>query len=82
MTDQITSYIRTVVPYIVGSVIAWLATKGYHVSDATMASSTALLTFAVGSVYYIVVRWLEQKSPKLGVLLGVPAKPTYVPEAK
>lgn len=77
MQNIITSGIRTLVPYVVGAVVAWLATKGYHVSDATMASATAFLTFGIGSVYYLVVRSLEHKYPKFGVLLGVPVKPSY-----
>lgn len=77
MQDIIKSAIRTFVPYIVGLVFAWLAEKGVHVQPDQVASATALLTFAVGSVYYLVVRLLEHKWPKLGVLLGVPSKPVY-----
>jgi hypothetical protein len=81
MSDQLTSYIRTAVPFIIGAIVAWLTKKGVHVSDASVASATALLTFVFGMVYYVVVRWLEVRYPKLGVLLGVPSKPTYAPAA-
>lgn len=77
MQDLVTSVIRTAVPLAVGAVVSYLATKGLHAPDAVVAQATAFLTFAVGFVYYIVVRWLESKNPKLGVLLGKPTKPTY-----
>lgn len=77
MSNQITSYIRTAVPLLIGSIVAWLSRKGVHASDAQVAFATAGLTFIVGMVYYIIVRKLEARWPKLGVLLGVPTKPVY-----
>lgn len=77
MNDELTSIIRTVVPYIIGGIVSWLSTKGYHVSDANVASATAWLTFGIGSVYYVVVRFLEKKWPKTGFLLGIATKPIY-----
>jgi uncharacterized membrane protein (DUF441 family) len=77
MNDILTSFVRTIVPYVIGATVAWLGNKGLHVSDSQVASATALLTFGVGSAYYLVARWLEGKNPKLGVLLGIPTKPTY-----
>jgi hypothetical protein len=77
MSDQITSYIRTVVPYAIGAIVAWLAAKGINVPEDLIAPTTALITAAAGTLYYIVVRKLEQKWPKLGVLLGVAKTPEY-----
>lgn len=77
MNDIVTSAVRTVVPYVIGAVVAWLGNKGLHVNSAQVASATAIVTFGVGSVYYVLVRFLESKVPKLGFLLGVPSKPTY-----
>jgi len=80
MENVLPSLIRTFVPYVVGAVVAWLANKGVHVPDAEVASATAFLTFVVGTGYYLVVRMLEEKYPKLGVLLGIPIKPVYKEE--
>lgn len=77
MQNYITSGIRTAVPYVIGAVVAWLTQKGVHVSPASVASATAIVTFLVGSLYYVVVRTVERKYPKAGYLLGVPTKPTY-----
>lgn len=75
--DVLTSVIRTGVPYVIGAVVAWLANKNVHVSDAQVASATAFVAFGIGTGYYMVVRVLETKYPKLGWLLGVPSQPTY-----
>lgn len=77
MQDLVTSFVRTVVPYVVGAVVAWLTQKGVHVSDSSVATTTAVITFLVGTGYYTLVRTLEHRWPKLGYFLGVPAKPTY-----
>ena len=77
MQDIVTSGVRTTVPYIVGAVVAYLSQKGVHVPDAAIARATAALTLVVGTLYYHVVRMLEQKYPKLGYLLGIPKQPTY-----
>lgn len=77
MQNFVTSTIRTIVPYIIGGVVSWLATKGVHASDSTIAEATSVLTFIFGSLYYVLARWLESIEPKLGFFLGVPSKPTY-----
>lgn len=77
MQNYITQQIRTYIPYVIGAVVAWLTQKGVHVPDSSVASATAALTLVFGSVYYLVVSYLERKFPKLGILLGVPKKPTY-----
>lgn len=77
MSDYMTSLIRTIVPYLVGLVLAYLTTNGIHLSSEQVVSLSATLAFAIGALYYIVVRALEHKWPKLGWLLGVPSAPTY-----
>lgn len=71
------SIIRTLVPMAVGCVAAWLVAKGIHVPAAARDSAVAVLTAGCGALYYLLARVLEHKWPALGVLLGVPAKPTY-----
>jgi hypothetical protein len=76
------SAIRTLAPLIAGWVISLglvgrvLALVG---ADSTTARewTTGALVAVLGWVYYLVVRALEQRWPQLGVLLGVPAQPTY-----
>lgn len=79
MSDFITAGIRTLVPYIVGGIATWLISLGLTVSDDLKTNLAALATFVLGSVYYLVVKALEAKWPKLGVLLGVPKAPVYHP---
>lgn len=76
-SDVVTSTIRTIVPYLVGLLATWLASRGVDVSEATEASLAGAFTFVVGSIYYVAVRWLESKYPKVGWLLGSPKKPSY-----
>lgn len=77
MSDQITSYIRTTVPIVVGALVAWLAAKGINVPADLVAPTTALITALAGTLYYVIVRKLETKWPKLGLLLGVAKVPVY-----
>jgi len=77
MNDQITSYIRTAVPIVIGALVAWLAGKGINVPADLIAPTTALITVLAGALYYIIVRKLETKWPKVGVLLGVAKAPEY-----
>ena len=78
MTDYGRSLIRTFVPLLVGSLVAWLATRGVKVDSSTLLPLVD--AFATG-LYYGVVRWLETRWPKLGWLLGVPGAPQYAAPA-
>jgi Flp pilus assembly pilin Flp len=69
-----TSFIRTVVPFLVGAIIAGLTALGTSFDSEVL---TELMTVVVGGVYYTVVRWLESRWPNLGWLLGSPNPPTY-----
>lgn len=77
MNDIITSLVRTYVPVIVGSVIAWLAARGINVDAQTSAAAVTALTGVIILAYYTIVRLLERKFPKIGVLLGSTKKPEY-----
>jgi len=77
MTDFITSQIRTWVPIAVGAIISWLATLGLQIDSNTQAAIVIALTGLIQAAYYTVVRLLEKKFPKLGILLGTPKTPSY-----
>lgn len=77
MSDQVTSYIRTIVPAVVGAFVTFLIGKGINIPEDIVEPTTALLTAVVAALYYIIVRKLEQKWPKLGLLLGVAKTPEY-----
>lgn len=74
-SGYVTSAIRTLVPYLIGLVVAWAVTLG--VPESLRATLTAVLTFAVGSGYYLAVRALERKWAWLGWFLGKPTPPVY-----
>lgn len=78
MTDQITAWIRTTVPMLVGS-LATLLAKRYDVvldgeTTATVATSA---TFILSVAWYTIVRALEVRWPVAGKLLGVAKAPVY-----
>lgn len=81
--DLSASIVRTAVPYIIGYVVTLFGTIGINLSPDFKANLSAILTFVIGTIYYIVVRQLEKKYPKLGILLGIPVQPSYsAPEIK
>lgn len=82
MSDQIVSIIRTIVPSLVGAIVAFFVSKGINVDEATQAQAISLLTVVFISLYYSAARYLETKYPKLGYLLGVPKTPTYTDNEK
>ena len=77
MQDFVTSMIRTGVPYLVGGVISWLATKGFTLTEEQTIQLASALTFVFGFAYYFLVRLLESKWKWFGLLLGAPVRPTY-----
>lgn len=72
------SVVRTIVPVIVGFLLSLPIVHGLGVSTE---QATSLVTAALIGVYYVLVRFLESKWPKLGWLLGTPVAPTYAPVA-
>ena len=75
------SLVRTFVPVVVGSVLAWFAAKGIPVDPDLEITLTVALTGLATFVYYTVVRLLEVKvSPWWGNLLGTKNSPdSYSP---
>ena len=77
------SIVRTVVPVIVGAIASYLITLGVTLQEDVMAALSVIITAAATAIYYIVIRWLEQKFPKVGILLGWAAVPAgYIPPAE
>lgn len=70
--DLFASVIRTIVPLIVGPLIARF---GFDPDDP---GTTLWISAVASGIYYLVVRLLELKAPTLGYLLGVAKQPTYV----
>lgn len=75
--------IRTIVPVMVGSLLAWiLIHTGIDLGPFTEGLSEALVVFLTG-VWYILFRYLERnKSKWWGWLLGLAAQPIYPDEAE
>ena len=77
MSTFVTSLIRTIVPLCVGALAAWLLQIGIGLPDTAFAALEATLTVGLGAAYYAGVRWLEQRWPAAGWLLGAAAQPVY-----
>lgn len=77
ISDYVASVIRTIVPTAVGAIIAWAISLGITLPADAKDLLTPALAFVAGILYYLAVRWLEKRWPKLGVLLGVPKQPVY-----
>lgn len=73
-SDPIISIVRTIVPAVVGSGVAWLAARGVDIDGA---AATALVTTLATAGYYGAVRWAEGRWPRAGWLLGIAAPPSY-----
>ena len=74
-TPSAPSFVRTLVPVAVGQIIAYIATLGIIVPGDVETALTVILGFVATTVWYTAVRFLEQKFPKIGVLLGWAATP-------
>ena len=69
------SLIRTVVPMVVGWVIAQLAVHGFNLPPGTVEQ---VVTWLITAAYYGLIRLLETRfKPIWGWLLGLPKAPTY-----
>ena len=53
-------------PVIVGTVLSWLAARGFSLDDEATYGLTAFLTAAGIALYYTLARALEQRWPALG----------------
>lgn len=81
MKDKLISLIRTFVPILVGTLSAWLVSKGIQLPAEAYGGLESflieVLSVLTATAYYAIVRWLESKWPKLGWLLGYAAAPEY-----
>ena len=77
--DQLVALIRTIVPAIVGLLLAAAAKANIDIDGAAL---NGIVDAVVIGVYYLAVRQLERRWPKFGVLLGVPKQPTYPTKEK
>lgn len=77
LADLIASLTRTAVPTLVGAILTLLATNGIKAPEGAEEWLAGVLFFVFAFGYYTIVRLLEAKFPKMGWLLGNPAKPTY-----
>ena len=79
MTNSfVTSLIRTWVPIAVGAVVSYLLTLEIELDEQAQAGLVVSLTALLQGLYYLIVRVLERRYPKLGLLLGVESQPKYV----
>lgn len=77
MDNIVLSMTRTFVPIIAGGVISWFASKGLTLDEEFRVQLITALTVAIQVLYYTVVRLLELKCPKAGLLLGSKTQPNY-----
>lgn len=78
LSDSLIALIRTGVPAVVGTVIAFLIDRGVNISDDQVTALSAALIPVCISLYYALVTYLERNvNPNFGWLLGNPKAPTY-----
>lgn len=77
ITDLAKSYARTVVPLVVGGLVAWALHHGHDIHGYE-----GLVTVIVTAAYYGLARLLElYVAPQFGWLLGFASSPAYAPAA-
>lgn len=75
--DKTPALVRTIVPMIVGAVAAWLLqVLGW---ELPLEPATEAATAILAAAYYAGVRWLEERFPEAGLLLGSRRAPEYPP---
>lgn len=78
------SILRTIVPVLVGVLLAWTARVGLNLPAG---ATTEILTVVLTAAYYTVARFIEQVWPQAGrILLSLgltkAGSPQYVPTVK
>jgi len=74
MSDTTTSIVRTLVPLVAGWIITYLVSLGFNIDQAALER---VLYGVITGLYYIIERFIEQKWPAFGVLLGSTQQPSY-----
>lgn len=76
------SFVRTVVPLIVGAVIGWFVAAGITLDKEFESALTLVLMGVFQALYYLAVRLLEMYvNPRFGWLLGIAKPPVYDKQA-
>jgi len=79
VNNYLLSLLRTAVPAAIGALLSWLAVEhGIVVPEGLSNEATIWLTGGVVTLYYGIVRALEKRWPRIGILLGAARKPLYV----
>ncbi len=73
MNSVIIGAIRTITPMLVG----WLVTA-LALPETTTQQLEGALFVIISGAYYVVARWVEERFPKAGWLLGYNAEPVYL----
>lgn len=68
------SIVRTVIPMVVAVIVGQAARIGLSLDEGAV---TGAVIVVAGYVYYHAARWLEERWPAAGVLLGVAQAPSY-----
>lgn len=81
VSDALIGLIRTAVPAAAGSVLAYLAqAAGLTEPLPDLVATSEVFTVLVIAAYWRVVHAAEKRVPWLGILLGYPVRPKYLPE--
>lgn len=72
--DQLVALVRTVVPAVVGLLLAAAAKANIDIDGGAL---NGIVDAVVIGVYYLVVRQLENRWPKFGMPSNTPKQPTY-----
>jgi hypothetical protein len=83
LSDKVVSLLRTVVPVVWGSAIAWLLTVVALPAPVTgfLTNQTDVVVVVAIAAWYAGFRWLEPKLPPwlTRIVLGSNQTPTYAP---
>jgi len=72
-TNLLLSIRRTIVPILVGLIMASFI--GKYIDDVQELQN--VLSSVIAAVYYAIIRIIETKWPKIGILLGAKTQPVY-----
>lgn len=76
LEDLILSLRRTLVPIVVGFLLAQAVRAGF---DIPAEELTGVVEAIITGLYYTVVRFFELRFPAAGIMLGAMKTPTYPP---
>ena len=74
---MITNLIRTYTPYVVGWIVAGLASLGIDVTDDQRLMLVGLIGTIAAALYHLAVHALERRYPWASRLLGSSQQPLY-----